>query len=337
MQTLRSLRLNRSLTLIDLSALTGIPARTLAEIEYGLRLLGGDERERLALALGTPPSGFTGTHQSISTATARSQPAPSFPGSQFLVATALLATLATAAVQSNLLEHNLAALSVPARVREPGTPAPASGNALTTLATDAISDDAAALWQATLAELAQRAVSEPEAVSPNLVLTPTPRLKSESVAQAAPKFVLSDAGPIGCPVQPTSGRVVLTQGYGEGSHTPAEIWGAIDLAVDGNGDGIAEPETSWYVPIVATHDGVVQVDLDSYPAGNHVWVNSQSSTWRSGYSHLAIVTVISGQFVRAGEVIGMMGSTGETSGPHLDYQVWNGETNVDPTGLVGCA
>jgi murein DD-endopeptidase MepM/ murein hydrolase activator NlpD len=40
--------------------------------------------------------------------------------------------------------------------------------------------------------------------------------------------------------------------------------------------------------------------------------------------------------VRAGEVIGLAGSTGEASGPHLDYQVWDGEVNVDPTALVGC-
>jgi murein DD-endopeptidase MepM/ murein hydrolase activator NlpD len=58
--------------------------------------------------------------------------------------------------------------------------------------------------------------------------------------------------------------------------------------------------------------------------------------WRTGYSHLAIVTVIDGQQIQAGDMIGLMGSTGFASGPHLDYQVWRGEVNIDPTTLVGC-
>jgi murein DD-endopeptidase MepM/ murein hydrolase activator NlpD len=157
------------------------------------------------------------------------------------------------------------------------------------------------------------------------------------VIDVAPAFLLSEAGPLGCPVQPAAGRVVITQGYGVGSHAPAETWGAVDLAVDGNGDGYAEPGASWYAPVVATHDGIVTASLDSYPAGNHVWVNEPAGVWRSGYAHLAIVTVASGQFVRAGEQIGMIGSSGVSSGPHLDYQVWRGGTNIDPTSLVGCS
>lgn len=129
--------------------------------------------------------------------------------------------------------------------------------------------------------------------------------------------------------------MVITQGYGVGSHAPVEVWGAVDLAVDGDGDGYADPGATWYTPVVATHAGVVEVELESYPAGNHVWVRDEASGWRTGYSHLALVTVISGQQVRPGEVIGMVGSSGVSSGPHLDYQVWRGETNIDPTGLVG--
>jgi murein DD-endopeptidase MepM/ murein hydrolase activator NlpD len=130
---------------------------------------------------------------------------------------------------------------------------------------------------------------------------------------------------------------VITQGYGVGTHAPAHVWGAVDLAVDGNGDGIAEPGSSWYTPIVATHNGVVRVTLDSYPAGHHVWVMAPDGIWRTGYAHLAVVTVIDGQYVQAGDVIGLMGNTGFASGPHLDYQVWRGDENIDPTTLVGCS
>jgi hypothetical protein len=48
--------------------------------------------------------------------------------------------------------------------------------------------------------------------------------------------------PFGCPVHPLKGKVIMTQGYGVGTHAPASIWGAVDLAVDSNGDGNADPQ-----------------------------------------------------------------------------------------------
>jgi murein DD-endopeptidase MepM/ murein hydrolase activator NlpD len=37
-----------------------------------------------------------------------------------------------------------------------------------------------------------------------------------------------------------------------------------------------------------------------------------------------------GQTVKRGDVIGYVGSTGDSSGPHLDYQVWQDGVNVNP-------
>jgi len=115
-------------------------------------------------------------------------------------------------------------------------------------------------------------------------------------------------------------NTVVTQGYGVGSHAPADVWGAIDLALDGDGDGKADPEGSWERPVYATHSGVVTVTANSYPAGNHVWVTN--ADYRTGYAHLASFAVSDGQAVRRGDLIGSIGSTGMSSGPHLDYQVW---------------
>ena len=127
-------------------------------------------------------------------------------------------------------------------------------------------------------------------------------------------------------------NTVITQGYGAGTHAPVEVWGAIDLALDGDGDGKADPEGTWERPIYATHSGVVTVTANSYPAGNHVWVTN--AAYRTGYAHLASFAVSDGQEVRRGDLIGSIGSTGMSSGPHLDYQVWvrNGEqwVNVNP-------
>ncbi|RRR67782.1 MAG: M23 family metallopeptidase [Candidatus Viridilinea halotolerans] len=117
-----------------------------------------------------------------------------------------------------------------------------------------------------------------------------------------------------------SPQTVMTQGYGVGTHAPAAVWGAIDLAIDITGDGRADPEGSWNHPIYATHYGVVKVSPNSYPAGNHIWVTND--LYRTGYAHLADFAVITGQTVAAGDLLGYMGSTGMSSGPHLDYQIW---------------
>jgi len=62
METLRSLRSRHALSLLDLAALSGIPARQIAEIEYGLRRLSPEQRERVARLLGLRPTDFTGPH-----------------------------------------------------------------------------------------------------------------------------------------------------------------------------------------------------------------------------------------------------------------------------------
>ncbi len=329
MQTLRHLRRSRSLTYRDLATLTNIPARALAEAEHGLRQLNAAERECLAFVLGLRPNEFTGASvgpvAAVRTTAQFSRYAPA------LLAVALSTTLATSTLQpgGQLNFPPLPRLAVSAAL-----PAAATG-ALAALPLPAAPTDlAATVREATVAKLRARAGHEPEAINPPLAAVPVPRPTPAPIA--APAFVMTAEGPRGCPVQAAYGAIVITQGYGVGSHAPAAVWGAIDLAIDSNGAGYAEPGATWYAPVVATHAGHVRVTLDSYPGGNHVWVNDHASPWRTGYAHLAIVTVISDQSVQPGDVIGLIGSTGLSSGPHLDYQVWNGKVNVDPTGLVQC-
>lgn len=314
MQTLRQLRRTRELTFVDLALLTGIPARAIAEAEYGMRRLSHHEAEAIALVLGLPPAALFPPQPRSS---------PRLNGLPLALAAGLTATLAVT---------TLAATVAPAAQRQ----------------WQAALLHQAGVWLAATTSAPDLPVVTPASLaspSPSLRATPTPDALAPLVAPAPPRtpvparppqFYLDDAGPHGCPVQPATGRVVITQGYGIGTHAPAHVWGAIDLAIDSDGDGLAEPGPSWYAPIVATHDGVVKVTMHSYPAGHHVWVVAPDGLWRTGYAHLAIVTVIDGQQVRAGEVIGLMGNTGFASGPHLDYQVWRGEVNIDPTELVGC-
>lgn len=123
-------------------------------------------------------------------------------------------------------------------------------------------------------------------------------------------------------------RVVMTQGYGVGSHAPAESWGALDLAVDGDGDGNADPAGSWGAPVRATMSGIVQLTPDTWPAGNHIWVIGDN--YKTGYSHLQSFTVQDGQYVERGTIIATVGSSGASSGPHLDYQIWQQGVNQNP-------
>jgi murein DD-endopeptidase MepM/ murein hydrolase activator NlpD len=138
----------------------------------------------------------------------------------------------------------------------------------------------------------------------------------------------ADEAPVGNPLQ--SARTVMTQGYGVGSHAPANIWGAVDLAIDGDGDGHADPQGSLGAPVYATHSGVVHLARDTWPAGNHIWV--EGLRFKTGYSHLKDFApdLQDGQMVERGQLIGYVGSTGQSSGPHLDYQVWKDGVNVNP-------
>lgn len=153
------------------------------------------------------------------------------------------------------------------------------------------------------------------------------------VAEQQGQGLANDLRPQGNPLG--ASNTVMTQGYGVGSHAPAEVWGAIDLALDSDGDGNADPQGSEGQPIYATHSGVIRVTPGSWPAGNHIWVSNDE--YRTGYAHLSGFAVESGQTVARGTLIGYIGSTGASSGPHLDYQVWvkQGDTwvNQNPLGF----
>ena len=72
-------------------------------------------------------------------------------------------------------------------------------------------------------------------------------------------------------------------------------------------------------PLLAVADGEV-VLADLLPIrGNHVMVNHGVGVY-SGYSHLSVVYVTQGQSVSAGQVIGLVGSTGRSSSAHAHIE-----------------
>lgn len=83
-------------------------------------------------------------------------------------------------------------------------------------------------------------------------------------------------------------------------------------------------------PIYATGDGVVKRAGnagDGY--GNHVIIN-HGYGYETLYGHMVRVKVRGGQRVKRGEIIGWVGSTGKSTGPHCHYEVSINGANVNP-------
>ncbi len=83
-------------------------------------------------------------------------------------------------------------------------------------------------------------------------------------------------------------------------------------------------------PIYATGDGiVVQASATSGGYGNCIRIN-HGYTYLTLYAHLSKILVAEGQKVKRGQLIGLVGSTGRSTGPHLHYEVRINGTPVNP-------
>jgi len=82
-------------------------------------------------------------------------------------------------------------------------------------------------------------------------------------------------------------------------------------------------------PIYATGDGVVTTAGNSSGTGNHVIIN-HGYGYETEYMHMVRVKAKRGQRVKRGEVIGWVGSTGASTGPHCHYEVHINGNAVDP-------
>src|SRR5690606_38099635 len=63
--------------------------------------------------------------------------------------------------------------------------------------------------------------------------------------------------------------------------------------------------------------------------GNYVKIR-HNSIYETQYLHMKARNVKVGQYVRQGDVIGWIGMTGNTSGPHVCYRFWKNGKEVDP-------
>ena len=83
-------------------------------------------------------------------------------------------------------------------------------------------------------------------------------------------------------------------------------------------------------PIYATADGVVKLSgFSDGGYGNHVVIN-HGYGYESLYGHMVRIKVRAGRKVKRGEVIGYVGNTGKSTGPHCHYEVHKNGQKLDP-------
>ncbi|MEN9444659.1 MAG: hypothetical protein RIS47_1549, partial [Bacteroidota bacterium] len=83
-------------------------------------------------------------------------------------------------------------------------------------------------------------------------------------------------------------------------------------------------------PIYATGDGkVLQADSESRGYGKHVKI-SHGYGYVTLYGHMSKIIAKPGQKVKRGDIIGLVGSTGKSVGPHLHYEVRINDQPVNP-------
>lgn len=89
-------------------------------------------------------------------------------------------------------------------------------------------------------------------------------------------------------------------------------------------------------PIFASDSGTVVVAgwPDNFGYGNRVEVD-HGNGYRTRYAHLSAIYVSVGQKVAKGEVVGAMGSTGRSTGVHLDFGISKDGTALNPLGILG--
>ena len=86
-------------------------------------------------------------------------------------------------------------------------------------------------------------------------------------------------------------------------------------------------------PIYATKSGTVTTATYNYAYGYYVVINHLDG-FSSLYGHMTHYTVSEGEYVQRGEIIGYVGSTGYSTGPHLHFTVYYNGSTVNPMSYI---
>ncbi|MBR3852143.1 MAG: M23 family metallopeptidase, partial [Fibrobacter sp.] len=86
-------------------------------------------------------------------------------------------------------------------------------------------------------------------------------------------------------------------------------------------------------PVFASGAGNVVFAGQKNELGNTIIIDHQNG-YRSSYSHLKTINVRKGYTVSKGDIIGTVGSTGNTSGAHLHFEITKDGINLDPSDFI---
>lgn len=86
-------------------------------------------------------------------------------------------------------------------------------------------------------------------------------------------------------------------------------------------------------PIYAAYDGQVAWSNYNWSAGNWVGIDHGNGLY-TVYMHMSKLLVSEGQYVKKGDLIGLVGSTGSSTGPHLHFSIRLNGAYVDPKQYV---
>lgn len=119
----------------------------------------------------------------------------------------------------------------------------------------------------------------------------------------------------------------VTSGYGMRKHPitgRADVHKGLDFVARNNDQ------------IVAAGDGVVRFAGSNGGYGNQV-ILEHGNELETSYAHMSTINVGVGAFVRAGDVLGIVGSTGLSTGPHLHFEIRFKGKNLDPMKVLKVA
>jgi murein DD-endopeptidase MepM/ murein hydrolase activator NlpD len=141
-------------------------------------------------------------------------------------------------------------------------------------------------------------------------------IDTSGVVDSAPQIAAVSV-PAGMPLE----AAMLTSDYGMRTHP------VLGGRRNHKGVDLAQPTGT---PVYATADGIVSKAERFSSYGNYIQIE-HGGEMQTRYAHLSGYTVAAGEQVRKGQLIGYVGSTGRSTGPHLHYEVRVAGEAVDPT------
>ena len=153
--------------------------------------------------------------------------------------------------------------------------------------------------------------------------TVTKQPVSRIIAKGTKPVPLTTRSGGGTMVKPAKGR--YSSYYGDLRSGGRRRHKGIDIAIK-NGTG---------APIYAAEAGrVIHASWGNSSYGNLIKIDHGSGA-ETRYAHLSGFAVSNGQTVKKGQLIGYMGNTGNSRGPHLHFEILIGGRNVDPLPYIG--